>query len=350
MNMIRETMQISVIKDIKEAARMSEQWNELLTYCSASHVPFLRFEYLNSWWEHLGGGEWTNGELLITCARRENGELVGIAPLFYTHNLTGDPALMLIGSIEISDYLDFIVRKEDIDEFTLELLKYLDNLHDPEWRFLDLYNLPESSPTVQALKTAANKLNWGYHEKRLQPCPYIPLKGDWEAYLLGIDKKQRHEIRRKIRRAEESETPVRWYIVEEAETLDQEISDFLALMGKDPNKARFLVETMQKQMRSIIHAAFEAGWLQLAFLTIGDQKAACYLNFDFAGYIWVYNSGLDNQFRDFSPGWVLLGYLLQWAIDNNRPVFDLMRGSEDYKYRFGGIDRYIVRACLDRGQ
>jgi len=36
---------------------LQSEWNELLAE-SVTHVPFLRFEYLRSWWQHLGGGEW----------------------------------------------------------------------------------------------------------------------------------------------------------------------------------------------------------------------------------------------------------------------------------------------------
>jgi CelD/BcsL family acetyltransferase involved in cellulose biosynthesis len=105
---------------------------------------------------------------------------------------------------------------------------------------------------------------------------------------------------------------------------------------------------MRQQMHASIHAAFKAGWLQLAFLEIGGEKAAGYLNFDYAGHIWVYNSGLNPAFREYSPGWVLLGYLLQWANENKRLSFDFMRGDEDYKYRFGAVDRQIVRAVIRR--
>jgi CelD/BcsL family acetyltransferase involved in cellulose biosynthesis len=343
-------MHIRVFRHIQEAAEISEQWNELLSCCSASHVPFLRFEYLNSWWEHLGGGEWSSGELFIVTGSREDGELVGIAPLFFTRNREGRPALMLVGSIEISDYLDFIVRTPDLDEFARELLKFLSTVMDPAWQVLDLFNFPEASPTLTALEAAAKDAGWSFESQQLQACPYIPLKGDWEVYLAQIDKKQRHEIRRKLRRAEEADPPVRWYIVDDEGTLDQEIDDFLKLMAYDPEKERFLNEKMRAQMGAIMRAAFQAGWLQLAFMTVGDEKAAGYLNFDYAGHIWVYNSGLDFKFREASPGWVLLGYLLQWANENGRESFDFMRGSEDYKYRFGGIDRYVVRACLQRGQ
>jgi CelD/BcsL family acetyltransferase involved in cellulose biosynthesis len=86
--------------------------------------------------------------------------------------------------------------------------------------------------------------------------------------------------------------------------------------------------------------------LQLAFLTVGEVKAAAYLNFDFLNRIWVYNSGIDPRFSEHSPGWVLLGYLLKWANENNRFEFDFMRGNEDYKYRFGAIDRTVVRVHI----
>ena len=45
---------------------------------------------------------------------------------------------------------------------------------------------------------------------------------------------------------------------------------------------------------------------------------------------------------------MLLGDLLQWANENKRQSFDFMRGDEDYKYRFGGVNRYIVRAMIQR--
>jgi len=53
-------------------------------------------------------------------------------------------------------------------------------------------------------------------------------------------------------------------------------------------------------------------------------------------HIWVYNSGINFEYSAYSPGWVLLAYLLQWANENHRERFDFMRGNEDYKYRFGG--------------
>ena len=341
-------MQLEVIHTLHSFDSLAQEWNDLLACCSASHVPFLSHEYLSVWWRTLGGGEWQQAELYTLLGRDEAGALQGIAPLFFGSNRQGQPALLLLGSIEISDYLDLIASTSALPGFVEALFDHLDSPQAPAWKLLDWYNLPEASPSLAVLKAAAEKRGWRYSQETLQPCPYIPLPGDWETYLASIDKKQRHEIRRKMRRAQEGEIPARWYIVDDEATLDSEIEDFMALMAQDEEKAAFLTSEMRDQMRLSVQAAFKAGWLQLAFLEAGGQKAAGYLNFDYAGHIWVYNSGLNFEMRELSPGWVLLGEMLKWANENKRLSFDFMRGDEDYKYRFGGINRYVVRAMVER--
>jgi hypothetical protein len=294
----------------------------------------------------MGGGEWPQGELSVVIGRDEQGNLVGIAPLFATNNCDGEPALMLIGSIEISDYLDILARPEDLQAFTEALLVSLEQDPTPASHHLDWYNLLEGSPTISLLRSAAEKLGWSYSEEPLQHCPYIPLPGDWEKYICNIDKKQRHEIRRKIRRAEEYYLDVKWYFVKDSANLPQDTDNFLSLMANDPDKAKFLTPAMRQQMHTIIQAAAKAGWLQLAFIEVDGKKAAGYLNFDYMNQIWVYNSGLDFHYSELSPGWVLLGYLLEWANANKRQSFDFMRGDEQYKYRFGAIDRRVMRTVL----
>jgi CelD/BcsL family acetyltransferase involved in cellulose biosynthesis len=340
-------MQIEVLRTLSEMNTIADEWNNTLEQ-SARHVPFLRHEYLSTWWSTLGGGEWSDGELYVVTTRQEDGALGGIAPLFATENLDGEPALMLLGSIEISDYLDVIAPVEKLGQFLELTLEHLDGPDAPPWQVLDWYNILEDSPTLPALESIAVKRGWAYTHEPLQHCPYIPLADDWDTYLAGIDKKQRHEIRRKIRRAENNIVPVRWYIVEEEEDLEAEIDGFMSLMAQDPEKDKFLTEVMRSQMRAAVHSAYRAGWLQLSFLEVGGEKAAGYLNFDYKDRIWVYNSGLDFSYRELSPGWVLLGYLIQWAIENKRQAFDFMRGDERYKYRFGAVDRRVQRVMLRR--
>ena len=340
-------MKIEVIQTLNEFQNIAVEWNELLK-SSANHVPFLRHEYLITWWSTLGGGEWDQGDLFILTARDDQGKLRGIAPLFSTTNLDGEPALMLLGSIEISDYLDLIVSAEDLSPFVQSLLEYLIQPDVGEWKVLDLYNFLDDSPTLPVLKQSADDLGLSFTEEQIQPSPRVQLPGSWDEYLAGIQKKQRHEIRRKIRRAEGHMLPVRWYIIDKEEELDQAMDDFMDLMAYDSEKASFLSDAMRTQMKACTSAAFRADWLQLAFLEVADEKAAGYLNFVYDNKIWVYNSGINFEHGRLSPGWVLLAYLIQWAIDNGKEMIDFMRGDEVYKYRFGGVNRFVHRDQIRR--
>jgi len=321
----------------------AHEWN-VLVEAGITDTPFLRHEYLSQWWQTLGGGEWKQAELVLVSAS-ENGRLIGIAPLFKA-DYDGRAALLFVGSIEISDYLDLIVRAEDLPRFLSGLIDFIASDSALAGLPFDLYNLPDSSPTLAALKAESERRGWSYREEIYRPTPRIALNGSFEEYLSRIEKKQRHEIKRKMRRAAEDERNVRFYIVEDGSTLDAEMEGFLRLMIQDPNKALFLKDDMRAQIKSTVRAAFEHGYLWLAFLEVDGVKAAAAVNFDYKNKLWGYNSGVNRDLMELSPGWVLLGHQIQWACEHGRYEFDFMRGDEEYKYRFGGVNKFVMRVVL----
>lgn len=337
-------IELNLIQNFNEIEE--QEWNTLLQK-SSTNTPFQQYGYLKSWWEHKGGGEWPDGKLAIFTGHLD-GELIGIAPFFST-NHDGKKKILFLGSIEISDYLDFIYDPLHGADFIARVFDFLAN----EDEFADiesflLYNLPESSETNTYLEEASKTQKWRFHSEQAYHTPMIQLAADWDSYLAKIDKKQRHEIRRKLRRSKGSEQAVRWYQVTEKENLDKEIENFFNLMITNQEKEEFLTAPMREQMHSIIHWAFDADLLQLSFLTVEDAKAAAYLCFDYQDRIWVYNSGFDPQFRSFSPGWVMLSYLVQNAIESGKHTFDFMRGDEDYKYRFGADDSFVLKVEISK--
>ena len=322
-----------------------DQWNALLKE-SISDTPFSRYEYQRLWWEHRGGGEWQDARLVLVTAH-EDEKLIGIAPLFMAE-YENQPALLLNGSIEISDYLDLIVRADDHARFLSGLLDFLASHLADGWSRLDWYNLPDDSPTLAALKAESAHRGWTHHEEVYRPTPRIALNGDFDEYLSRVEKKQRHEIRRKMRRAAESELNVRFVLVDPSTDIEPELDTFFDLMVHDPGKADFLHPAMREQMSAILHAAHKEGYLWLGFLEIDGVKTASSLNFDYNGKLWGYNSGVSRAHMELSPGWVLLSHIIQWCCENRRHEFDFMRGDEEYKYRFGGVNRFVMRAQVER--
>ena len=338
-------MEFKIYNTFENLANHKEAWNDLLS-TSASDVPFLTFEYQQAWWRTRGGGEWPeNSQLLLITAFKED-KLVGVAPLFHAENVLGKPALLFVGAVEVSDFLDFIVKPADLSAFVEGLYDFLPTADIPQWDLLDLHNILEDSPTLDTLKSAAEKRGWTYKKIHLQPSPYITLPGDFETYLAQIDKKQRHEIRRKLRNIERDSVESALYFTETEENLNSDVQAFIEMMAQDPSKKDFLTQEMRQHIQNTAQIAFSKDWLQLSFLTLDSQKAAANFSFLYNNRLWLYNSGWEWDFRDYSPGWVLLANMLDWAINQGIEELDFMRGDEPYKYKFGGIDRHVYRVTV----
>jgi CelD/BcsL family acetyltransferase involved in cellulose biosynthesis len=340
------SLNIDFIHDNDGFDGLAPVWNGLLKR-SATDVPFMQFEYLQSWWATRGGGEWPGGELWLAVGRDGAGAVQGIAPLFCPSGESSQ-RLLFLGSIEVSDYLDIVAPAEHLQAFTRGVVEALEAKAPPGVRALDLYNIPGSAPSLAAWQEAAEAHGWTANRETLQPCPVISLDGTWDAYLGRLDKKQRHELRRKIRRAQDHLPSARLRIVESGADIESAMEVFLRLMATDPSKAAFLTPAMREHFRRLAAPDHRTPGLQLAFLDVGQEPAAGYLNFDYAGRLWVYNSCLNPAFASLSPGWVLVGDMIRWAIENGRSELDFLRGGEDYKYRLGGVERSILRLTLTR--
>ena len=74
-----QSMDFSTLLEFPEDKK--NEWNAFIT-SGVSHVPFLRFEYLQNWWQTRGGGEWSQEAQLAIITAHESDRLIGIAPCF----------------------------------------------------------------------------------------------------------------------------------------------------------------------------------------------------------------------------------------------------------------------------
>jgi CelD/BcsL family acetyltransferase involved in cellulose biosynthesis len=328
--------------DLFEALR--PEWNELVRRSLADCI-FNTWEWQSVWWE-----VYQPGRLWVLTCRDDSGRLLGLASWFIAQQADGTRVVRAIGCREVTDYIDIIVDRDQPEAIAEALIAYA-AAHADQFDAIELCNLPEQSISYRLLPGLLAQHGFTASTTHEDVCPIIELPDTWDGYLALLDKKQRHEIRRKLRRAQGTGEAVDWYIVGREHKLEVEINTFLALMAaSDDDKARFLTDGSNTAFfRALIPALSEAGWLQLAFLTVEGQPAAAYLNFDYAGHILVYNSGLlQTAYGHLSPGIVLLAYLIQHAIETGHHVFDFLQGDEVYKYRMGGQDTHVYNLTAQR--
>jgi CelD/BcsL family acetyltransferase involved in cellulose biosynthesis len=336
-------MKTIIYNDMHGFDTLADEWDDLLS--RAANAPFfMHYIYQRTWWQHLG-----NDDLLLITFRNDDDRLLGLAPLYGKTNAAGQRELSFVGCVDVSDYLDLIVDRDYVADVHQALLDYLVGADNVEWDKVYLCSLPHNSVTHSQFVEMVRAFGWSAEVTQQNVCPVISLAASWAEYLAGINKKQRHEIRRKMRKIE-AKTEVDWFVVDSATGLAEAMDTFIDLHQKSTrDKQDFWNQEMIAFFKAVTLKLAKVGWAKLYFIEVNGIKAATLLCFDTNNEILVYNSGYDpTQFSHLSPGNVLVSYTIQDAIRLGRKRYDFLRGDEVYKFRFGAeaepvYDLHIVR-------
>ncbi|MER2599530.1 MAG: GNAT family N-acetyltransferase [Caldilineales bacterium] len=334
-------MNLTIYTNAEGFDALRSEWNALLTR-SRANTLFLTWEWQTTWWRCLGEGD------LFILAWHDAGALVGIAPLYYHPDGAGRQRFDLVGCVEVSDYLDLICASGYEQAVYDACLAWLLDDQSPSWDEAHLCNLAQNSLSYTLLpeRAAARGLHAVVTVEDV--CPLITLPDSFESYLQEqLSKKQRHEIRRKLRRVEEDGRS-RWYVASAEGDISAATDAFLHLHRlSDAAKNNFMTSDMERFFRTLMAVMQQAGWLHLAFIEINGDKAATMLCFIYEGRVFVYNSGYDpTSYAELSPGIVLTTWLIEDAIARGLRCFDFLQGNEVYKYRFGAQDTLVYSVVL----
>jgi CelD/BcsL family acetyltransferase involved in cellulose biosynthesis len=175
----------------------------------------------------------------------------------------------------------------------------------------------------------------------------IELAGSWEEYLAGLSGKDRHELRRKLRRAEAGAPRVE--VARTPAAMAVLIDGFLALHRKSKvGKARFMDGPMEVFFRELTRELATAGLAALWMLWLEDRPVAALLCLELGDAVSLYNAGFDPEARAMSPGVVLIARTIEDAIARGFRRYDFLRGEEPYKYGFGAVPSEVLRVTLER--
>jgi CelD/BcsL family acetyltransferase involved in cellulose biosynthesis len=81
----------------------------------------------------------------------------------------------------------------------------------------------------------------------------------------------------------------------------------------------------------------------------GDRTIGGLLGFRTPTEFAYYQLGWSPEWRSYSLGSVLVGHAILWARAQGLRTFDFLRGRDEYKYRFGAVDRRDGSVVLGHG-
>jgi len=295
---------------------------------SARVTPFSRWTWHRAWWDAYG----SQARPLYLACEDDAGVTRGIVPLMEKE---GTP---YFAATYHGDYATVLCTAADLAPVARAAAVALNG------RPVDLRRLRHDDPALDALETAL-----GLPRQQEDVCPVVDVAPglDWEGYLGTLDKKDRHEIRRKVRRAEAA-APASFDLVEPT---PDAVETFIRLhdlrwgaQGLFPaTPAGDRTRAFIRRLAQLEADEREARQLQLGQYRVGDRLIFASAGFHDETTCYFYNAGMDPAARDLSPGVTGAAAYLRYELEHGCRQFDFLRGGESYKYEWGAVDQPIYR-------
>jgi CelD/BcsL family acetyltransferase involved in cellulose biosynthesis len=339
---------------------------------------FSGWAFQRAWWDAYGANAHEETLVLRRAGAAPGGEPVAIVPLMHRHEVEPDDALthtnmrhgteaeltpveptataVFFGASYHADYATVLASAADLPAVADAVA---DHLADPagrrRWDVVDLRRLRCGDPAADALAAALGaremREGWTLNVEREDVCPVVDLSHstDIEAFLSTLGKKQRHEIRRKVRRAQ----AVGEIRLEESADPVVDLEAFIGLHQKRWRSEGLFPDTPGgAQSRVLFRRLFElygpGGALRLSFLSVAGRRIGAGIHFETQDGYLFYNAGVDLEARDLSPGVLMIHAYVSRAIAAGVTRFDFLRGDEPYKYDWGAVDEPVQRLLVRR--
>jgi CelD/BcsL family acetyltransferase involved in cellulose biosynthesis len=340
-------------------------------------TPFSSWAFHRAWWDGYGAN--AHEQVLVVCGgdAAADPDPIAIVPLMHRHEVEPSDAerqttirpgaglpltpvpptatAILFGASYHADYATILTAPTDLPAVAEAVARYIASPVSGGWDVVDLRRLRCADPTglelAAAFGTREVASGWTLNVDREDVCPVVtfPPDVDMDGFLVTLGKKQRHEIRRKVRRAE-AVGPIR--MVDSTDPLT-DIPGFIELHQRRWGADGLFPPTPGgEQSRLMFRRLFElfgtGGPLGLTKLFVGDRLIAAGVHFETDDSLLYYNAGIDPDAFDLSPGVLLTYAYIERALARGLQRFDFLRGNEPYKYEWGAVDEPIQRLLVRR--
>lgn len=336
-------MRYEILHEESQFLALKTVWTQLLIR-SNSYNPFLTWEWMYTWWLCYKSNL-TAPQIQIICIYDQS-KIVAIIPLYrFVRKVAGLEirSLRILGDqFESTDYVDIIFLpeyKNELSEIIIELLTDFSEKFDE----LDFKGLLSDSFLYDRLES--NEKFQGYAET-YKICPFITLPADFESFLQTLNNKFRYNFRRRDRQLKKD-----YNYTFEADNqivdVESDLNDFFDLHLERKNsigkKTKFRPEARKAFHLNLLKQLLPQKRAQFLYLKSGERKIAGLYVYSDQHFLYFFQSGFDPAFSKYSPGLVLLGRTIEYAIENKFKYFDLMRGNEEYKLNWTNKNRILYR-------
>jgi len=293
--------------------------------------------FFRSWdWQVFWFKHFSPANSLFTLIVTEDDEVTAIVPMaFYKIRILPKLYCTVLGfmgrEIVTGDYLDILCESRDKQSILSLVVSWL-LAQKMNFSLLLFGEVLVTEP----VRESGKKLLCGHpvRQQESRVCPYITLPLNYNDYLQGLSKKFRSNVRYYTKKILES-LGGQITVASEGEQIIDGLNDLFFLHIKrwqaEGVPCTFTDPIFQNFIKDLCKKCAAENRVKLYRIIVDNKAIAAVLMFYWKETAIFYQTGWDPDYKNYSPGVVLIGRTIQDAIDDGRKYYDFLRGDEGYK-------------------
>ncbi len=327
-----------VIESESGLADLVPEWEHLHSQ-TLPRLPFLSPLWATNWWRYYKRNHITaQDHLFVLAFRDEKRALVAVAPMVITHrpgfSLPGARELQFFGAdTNVTEVRGPLCRLEHTEFVIATIASYLDGSRRADWvQWRGLRPaahhamLPKSVVPVPAMDTAVHLL-------------HVP--NNWDEFRAALPRNMKEALRKCYNSLSRNNVTFEFRVVQNPSDTRPAIERFLELHELRSENANsvthanvFSTEASRSFLHAYCHDLAEQGALRIFQIVIGDKVVATRIAFVFGDELYLYYSGYDVTYGQYSIMTTVVAEAIKWAIANRFRTVNLSSGSDVSKTRW----------------
>ncbi len=320
---------------------LESEWRSLES--RMAQLPFMSFDWLLPWWQHLSRHKSSKRDELFVCTfRSKTGELMGIAPMMITHRPSSGPLqfrqLQFFGADpNITELRGISAPLEHSNAVYSALLDHLERFHG-KWNMVKLTGFPSGNTRLE------EKINALFAARFWLPDtinPILRLDPTWEAFKSGLPRNIKESLRKCYNAPKRDGFSFVFEVVSQPAAVSAALRTFFELhrarsemSGTVRHLNCFLSASSQHFLEDVCARFAERGALRIFQLKDKDAVIATRIGFLLGDSLYLYYSGYDPRYQKYSVMTTVVAESIKYAIEQKFQTVNLSTGRDVSKSRW----------------
>jgi len=327
-------LQVQRLDTLEQFAAIGPEW-ERLEGRSKTRVPFTSLLWNTLWWKHYSRSSWRCHDRLRGYAVRDAaGELIAVAPMMLTTRPGTGPLrtreLQFLGADANLTELRGMLCAPDTDAAVIAALREQLATRDLDWDWVQWCGLREPGAVGEQLTL-----------RRQVPLFQLPLESTWDELRTRLPRNIKESLRKCYNSLKRDGHEFTVVVRSTPEESDAAIEQFLLLHSDRSQFTEsvahanvFGTETARAMLKDYARAMAQRDALRVFQLCIGEAVVASRVGFVLGDTLYLYYSGYDVRWRQYSVMTTLVCEAIKWAIAQRFAVVGLSTGRDVSKTRW----------------